>query len=63
MLCEELHIEVFLKLEISKMYLEYLYPLLEIRKFDMDLSVKSSRSHKCLVQNISAVGSCKDDHT
>ena len=63
MLCKELKIEIIRKLEIAKMYLEYLFPLLKVRQFHMNLTVETSCTHEGLVQNIGTVGCSQYDDT
>ena len=62
MLCQEFKIEIVGEFEIPEMYLEYFLSLLKIRKFDVNLSVKTSCTHKSLVKNVGTVGCGKDDY-
>ena len=63
MLCHELDIEVWRELQRTDVNIEYLDPLLEFRKVDMNLSVETSGPHQRLVQNVSPVGGGKNDDT
>ena len=60
MLCKELEIEIICKLEVSQMHLEDFFPLLEVRKFHMNLAVETTCTHERLVKNICTVGSSKN---
>ena len=61
MLCEEFEVEIRRKFKLLQMHLEYLFPLLQIRQLDMNLTVKSTGTHESLVKNIRSVGCSKND--
>ena len=61
--CKEFKVEIIGKFQSFEMHGENLLPLLEIRKIDVDLPVKTAGTHKRLVKDISPVGSGQDDYT
>ena len=63
MLSHELDIETFLDFQALQMHIENLDSFLKFRKIHMNLSVESTCSEQCLVQNVSPVGSSKNDDT
>ena len=63
MLRQEFKIKIFCELETSEMNREYLFPLLQVRKIDMNLSVKTTGTHESLVKDVCTVGCSEDDDT
>ena len=63
MLGNEIHVEILSKLKVPEMNFKDFLPLLEVRKFNMDLTVETTCSHEGLVEDISTVSCSKDDYT
>ena len=60
---QELAIDIVVQLDVAHVYCEDLLTLVHVWQTDINLTVETSSTHQCLIQNVGTVCCCQDYHS